>query len=154
MNYRESKEIKFIWIRRENTKVSIVRKLKYSKITNVQRCKFGIHGPCIANTFAEYNQQDAKFHNLFISLRRSTSFRRGFLPSSGAQNCTYSVRYLSDQYLTLYVQFWVHDDGRKTRLKHVQRLTEINWEKLHLVGCTLKIHYSHSSSHSSLYSLH
>ena len=29
------------------------------------------------------------------------------------------------QYLTLYVQFWVPDDGRKNRLKHVQRLTEI-----------------------------
>jgi len=29
-------------------------------------------GPCIANTFAEYNQQDAAFHNLFISVRRCT----------------------------------------------------------------------------------
>jgi len=26
----------------------------------------------------------------------------------------------------LYVQFWAPDDGRKTRLKHVERLTEIN----------------------------
>ena len=26
----------------------------------------------------------------------------------------------------LYVQFWAPDDGRKNRLKHVQRLTEIN----------------------------
>ena len=46
--------------------------------------------------FAEYNQQDAPFHNLFISVRRSVFFRRVFRPSSGAQNCTYSVRYLSD----------------------------------------------------------
>jgi len=52
----------------------------------------------IANIFAEYNQQDATFHNLFISIRRSTCFRRSFRPSSEAQNCTYSVRYLSDQY--------------------------------------------------------
>ena len=29
-------------------------------------------GPCVANIFAEYNQQDATFHNLFISARRST----------------------------------------------------------------------------------
>ena len=98
-------------------------------------------GPCIANRFAEYNQQDAKFHNFFISVRRSTCFRRVFRPPSGAQNCIYSVRYLSDQYcylplarlaagssigLTLYVQFWAPDDGRKNRLKHVERLTEIN----------------------------
>ena len=49
-------------------------------------------GPCIANVFAEYNQQDATFHNLFISVRRSTCFRWFFRPSSGAQNCIYSVR--------------------------------------------------------------
>jgi len=48
--------------------------------------------------FAECNQQDATFHNFFISVRRSTCFRRVFRPSSGAQNCKYSVRYLSDQY--------------------------------------------------------
>jgi len=28
--------------------------------------------------------------------------------------------------LTLYVQFWAPDDGRKNHLKHVERLTEIN----------------------------
>ena len=39
--------------------------------------------------FAQSNQQDAAFHNLFISVRRSTCFRRLFCPSSGAQNCTY-----------------------------------------------------------------
>jgi len=33
-------------------------------------------GPCIANIFAEYNQKDATFLNLFISVRRSTCFRR------------------------------------------------------------------------------
>jgi len=35
--------------------------------------------------FIEYNQQDSMFHNLFISVRRSTCFRRVFRPSSGAQ---------------------------------------------------------------------
>jgi len=48
--------------------------------------------PCFANIFSEYNQQDATFLNVFISVRRSTCFRRFFRPSSGAQNCTYSVR--------------------------------------------------------------
>jgi len=67
--------------------------------------------------------------NWFISVRRCTCFRRVFHPSSGAQICTYSVRYLSDrycylplatvavtvwQYLTLYVQFSASDEGRKT----------------------------------------
>jgi len=37
-------------------------------------------GPCIANIFAEHNQQDATFLNLFISVRRSTCFRRFFRP--------------------------------------------------------------------------
>ena len=62
-------------------------------------------GPCIANILAEYNQQDTKFHNFFISVRLSARFGRVFLPSSGLQNCTYILRYLSDQYLTLYVNF-------------------------------------------------
>jgi len=57
--------------------------------------------PCIANIFSEYNQQEATFLNLFIPVRRSTYFRRFFRPSSGAQNCTYRVRYLSDQYCYL-----------------------------------------------------
>ena len=51
--------------------------------------------------FAEYNQQDATFLYLFISLRRSTCFRRFFRTQSGAQNCTYSVRYLSHRYCYL-----------------------------------------------------
>jgi hypothetical protein len=56
---------------------------------------------CIANIFAAYNQQDATFHSLFISVRHCICFRRVFRPSSGAQNCTYSVRYLSDQHCNL-----------------------------------------------------
>jgi len=43
--------------------------------------------------------------SLFISVICCTCFRRFFRPSSGAQNFTNSVRYLSNQYLTLYVQF-------------------------------------------------
>jgi len=41
-----------------------------------------------------------QFSNLFISVRRSTCFRRFFLPSWD-QNCTYSVRYWSDRYCYL-----------------------------------------------------
>jgi len=97
-------------------------------------------GPCIANIFAKFNQQDASFHNLFISVRRSTCFRRFFRPSSRAQNCTYSIRYWSDKYLTLYVQFWAPDDGQKNHLKHVERLTEINnWVKRDQLDVTCSI---------------
>jgi len=35
-----------------------------------------IISPCIVNIFAEHNQQDATFLNLFISVRRCTCFRR------------------------------------------------------------------------------
>jgi len=42
-----------------------------------------------------------RFSNLFISAGRSKCFKRVFRPSSGAQNCTYSVRYLSGQYCYL-----------------------------------------------------
>jgi len=62
------------------------------------RCILTFIGLCIANIFSEYNQQDATFLSFFISVRRSTCFRRVFRPSSGAQNCTYSVRHLSDRY--------------------------------------------------------
>jgi len=62
-------------------------------------------GPRIANIFSEYNQQDATFHNVFISVRRSTCFRRVFRPSSGAQKCIYSVRHLSDRYCYLLLAF-------------------------------------------------
>ena len=68
-------------------------------------------GPCIANIFAQYNQQDAKFHNLFISVRRSACFWWFFRPSSGAQNCTYSVRYLPDRYCYMLPVWTECSDG-------------------------------------------
>jgi len=67
-------------------------------------------------------------------------FQTGFLSIIRSSNCTYSVRYRSDKHRTLYVHFWTPDDGRKNRLKHVERLTEIDRETLHLVGCTLRIY--------------
>jgi len=81
--------------------------------------------PRILHIFSEYNQQDATFLNLFISVRRSTCFGRVFRPSSGAQNCTYSVRYLSDRYCYLLLAAG-SSNGRKTHLNHAERLTEKN----------------------------
>jgi len=61
------------------------------------------------NVIAEYNQQDATFHNLFISVIRSTCFRRFLRPSSGAQNCTYSV--ISYVYWTVHhLDSWIKRD--------------------------------------------
>jgi len=101
--------------------------------TNFMCTEFAQHTRGFSTTkeFATCNQQDATFHNLFISVRFSTCFRRFFCPSSETHNCTYSVRYLSEKYCYLLLawqslQFWASDDGRKTRLKHVEHLTEIN----------------------------
>ena len=87
------------------------------------------------------------FLDLFISINCSTCVRQFLHPSSGAQNCTYSVRYCQTntaacccrgwdgtplqavlvwQYLTLYVQFCALDNGRRNRLKHVEQIIEIN----------------------------
>ena len=66
------------------------------------------------SAFAEYNQQDSTFLNLFISVRRSACFRRGFFRPSGTQNCTYSFKYWSDKYLTLLCSFdLLMMDGKK-----------------------------------------
>ena len=101
---------------------------------------------------------DAQFFE-FIE-HRSTCFGRSFRPSSGVQDCTHSTRYMSymlvdcllagtrwnfswplacsqyDIYLTLYVQSWTPDDGRKDRPKHVQWYS-INSKIVHPVGFTI-----------------
>ena len=116
-------------------------------------------GPWIVNIFAQYNQQDAMFHNLFISVR--TCFRRGF-PSIIRSSKLHIQRQVFVRPLLLHgaslarltagssnglTNTWrcmcsfelLMLDG-KTRLKHVQRLTEINkmWN-LDFVGCILGI---------------
>jgi len=97
--------------------------------------------PCIANIFSEHNKKEATFLiviYLFISVRRFSCLRRVFRASSGAQNCTYSIKLWnipariaagSSNGLThtwrcmcsieLQMIYW------KTLLKRVERLTEI-----------------------------
>jgi len=77
-------------------------------------CCLTFIGPCVAKIFAEYNQQDVTFHNLFISVRRSTCFRQFFRPSSGAQNCTYSVRYWSDTVCVVLSCWWWKENPSET----------------------------------------
>jgi len=102
------------------------------------------------NVITNYSQQDATFLEFIYFYRRSTCFRQFLRPSSQAHNCTYSFRYCQPilllaatvdemahiaisstvaasssigwQYLKLYVQLCARDDGRRNRLKHVQRL--------------------------------
>ena len=52
-------------------------------------------------------------------------FQAVFFRSSGAQNCTYSVRYLSDQYCYLLLA-WPRARLAAGSMKHVEHLREIN----------------------------
>ena len=56
-------------------------------------CIFDVHGSVHRRRIFTYNQQDATLHNLFISVKCSTCFRRFLRPSLGAQNCIYSIGY-------------------------------------------------------------
>jgi hypothetical protein len=69
-------------------------------ISNIFFLNLTFMGPCIADIFPNY-QQDAALYNLFISVKCSTCFRRYLRPSSGAQNCIYSIGYLSSRYCCL-----------------------------------------------------
>ena len=77
-----------------------------------------------------------------------------------SSKCTYSIRHLSDhccylllawarwnECLMLYVQFWAPDDGRKTRLKHAELLTEIN-KLRNVASCWL--HFGNAQSRISV----
>jgi hypothetical protein len=43
----------------------------------------------------DYNQQDATLYNILYYSQCSTCSRRFLCPSSGAQNCTHSIWYMS-----------------------------------------------------------
>jgi hypothetical protein len=88
------------------------------------------------------------FLDLFISINCSTCFRPFHRPSSGAQNCTYSVRYFQINTVVIVdelepstiaassiIVFTITDNvfticapdgGRRNRLKHVEQCIEIN----------------------------
>jgi len=66
-----------------------------------------------------------RFLDLFISINCSSCFRWFLRPSSGAQNCTYSVKYCQTNTAaccyrgwdgTQYVQFCAPNDGRRNYL--------------------------------------
>ena len=59
---------------------------------------FDVRGCVNRKCIFKYNQQDATLHNLFISVKCSTCFRRFLHPSSGAQNCIYSIGYFVEPF--------------------------------------------------------
>jgi len=52
-----------------------------------------INCKCGFSLITNYGQQDATFLEFIFFYRCSTCFRRFLRPSSGAHNCTYSLRY-------------------------------------------------------------
>jgi len=56
---------------------------------------FAFMAPCVFNVF-KHDQQDATLHSSICYYICSTCFRRFLRPSSGAQNCTHSIGYLSN----------------------------------------------------------
>jgi hypothetical protein len=65
----------------------------------------------ICHSYSKTNEMHV-FLKLFILVKHSTCFGRSFRPSTGAQDCSYSNRQMSD--------------GRKERPKHVVCFTRIN----------------------------
>jgi hypothetical protein len=88
---------------------------------------FYIHMSVHHNIITNYSQQDATFLEFIYYYRRSTCFRRFLRTSSGANNCTYSFRYCQTILLLAATVEEMElpcapNDGRRNRLKHVERL--------------------------------
>jgi hypothetical protein len=65
----------------------------YLVLTLIYRLTF--MGLYIVNVFFKHNQQDATLYNILYYCQCCTCFRRFLRPSSGAQNCTHSIWYMS-----------------------------------------------------------
>jgi hypothetical protein len=64
------------------------------KMLEVKNC-IAFMGPCIVDVFFQVYQQDAMLYNILYYCQCSTCFRQFLHPSSGAQNCTHSIWYMS-----------------------------------------------------------
>ena len=67
--------------------------LRYDTVQATPHC-FLTHDKTWMQTF-KYNQQDATLYSILYYCQCSTCFRRFHRPSSGAQNCTHSIWYMS-----------------------------------------------------------
>jgi len=66
-----------------------------NKETKTDKIFLTFMGPCIVNVFYQVYQQDATLYNILYYCQCSTCFRRYLRPSSGAQNYTHSIQYMS-----------------------------------------------------------
>jgi hypothetical protein len=76
-----------------NNKTTVFLNVMSYSIVNVYHCIKGI--------IFKYNQQDATLYNILYHCQCSACFRLFLRPSSGAQNCTHSIRYMSSLLLPL-----------------------------------------------------
>jgi len=73
------------------------------------------------------------FLDLFISINWSTYYRWFLRPSSGAQNCTYSVRYSQNNTAACCYRGWDGTRFQRNCLKHVQQFIEIKRSIKHCI---------------------
>ena len=92
---------------------------EYKLCQSQRRLKFGLQTEKEIFAFAEYNQQDATFHNLIYFCKTFYVFQAGF-PS-----ITRSSK-LHIQPQVFVRQILLPAARRKNRIKHAQFLTEIN----------------------------
>ena len=105
-----------------NFMYSILKHRFFRLLIAYTQYKFDVHGSVHRKRILKYNQQDATLHNLFVSVKCSTCFKRYLRPSSGAQtvytasgtlsNCNDLVKYnynsaaLFLKVLLFIVLFW------------------------------------------------
>ena len=114
-------EFKYFVLSVYYTKLTILE-LVALKIRRVQPTR------CNVSQFIYFCKTLYKFQTVFSSIIRSSNPAR---LAAGSSNGLTNTRRCMCSFGLLMM------DG-KTRLKHVQLLTEINCETLHLVGCTLR----------------
>ena len=90
-----------------NSKASFEAALTINRIS-LQPMTRDVHGSVHGKLIFEYNQQEATLHNLFISVKCSTCFRRFLRPLSGAQKLYIRHRVLCQTFsATCHCRGWV-----------------------------------------------
>jgi hypothetical protein len=106
-----------------------------------------------------YSQQYSLFLDLLISIDCSACFRRFLRPSSGAQYCTYSVRYCQTNTAAIVDEMELHSIIRSTEL-YIQRQVLSNqyccllllWMRLNCIpssgaqNCTYSVRYCQTNT--------
>jgi hypothetical protein len=98
----------------------------------------------------KYNQQHATLHNILCYCQCSTCFRRFLRPSSGAQNCTHSICYMSILLATTASVVGLlqpnHASGGRKQVWHVVDAVSTVFELLMMGGGNARKMYSIGSN--------